>query len=201
MSRPAIVVLLLVFCAGCGPTTLIRDSWRDPALNPAGLKFKKVLMIGIMKDETSRRAAEDRLVQLIQRGAVQAIPSYSILTDAELKDAEQARAKIAEQGFDGAIVMRLARTEQQVTWSHGIAGDPYAHFWGYYRWGWGMAFDPGYLVTEASVHVETMVYSVSDDKLVWASLSESFYPTDTVSLVTDVARAVHKKLKDQGLVD
>lgn len=194
----------LVILAGCGSSTSIRDSWRDPSATPNSLMFKKVLVIGIMEDSASRRVAEDQLVQIIESSPTretEAVASYTIFGDEDVRDKDQAKARIAGMGFDGAVMMRLADTTQEQTWVPGMTTYPYGGMWGYYGWGWGAVYhDPGYIRTDTKVIVETMVYNAQDEKLVWASVSETFNPKNSATLVDDVARAVGKALRKEGLI-
>jgi hypothetical protein len=63
-----------------------------------------------------------------------------------------------------------------------------------------MVYDPGYLRTDTIVQVETKVYALMDDKLIWAGLSETFNPRDAQARVRGVAQAVANDLKKQGLI-
>lgn len=49
------------------------------------------------------------------------------------------------------------------------------------------------------VNVETFVYSVDEDRLLWAGLSESFNPTDVEKAVDGIAEAVSRELRREGL--
>jgi len=61
-------------------------------------------------------------------------------------------------------------------------------------------YDPGYLRTDTVVTVETNVFSVTDDKLLWSGVSETFNPNDVAKAVNDVADAVSEELRQQGLL-
>ena len=57
-------------------------------------------------------------------------------------------------------------------------GPAYATFWGggYYGYGWGGVYSPGYITTDTIVSVEILVYSLKQDKLVWAAQSADDEP-------------------------
>jgi len=198
------IVLVGIALFGCGSSTTIQNSWHDPSITPESLKFKKILVVGMFKDSISRRAAEDELVNIIQtrtKGATTAVASHTILDEGDTKKVDQAKAKCAAQGFDGIVSMRLAGKEQQTTYVPGTTVYPYGGFWGgYYGYGWGAVYDPGYMRTDTVVHVETLVYSVQDDKLIWGAVSQSVNPSDAVSLTRNVAKAVGTELQKQGFV-
>jgi hypothetical protein len=192
---PAVVALTLVACA----TTTIKESWTDPAAGR--LEFRKVLALVLSSDASLRRIGEDELVRQIRR--TQAVAAYTVLSAEDYGDVERAKATLRTAGFDGVVTMRLVGKEQRQTWVPGGAypAPSYASFGGYYRYAWPSVYDPGYLRTDTIAQVETQVYSLADDKLLWAGLSETVNPSDARSLIDDVARAVAKELKKQGLVE
>jgi hypothetical protein len=96
--------------------------------------------------------------------------------------------------------MRLIKSERQVTQVPGAYAMPYPRFWGCYGHAWPIVYDPGYLRTDTIVQVETKVYSLTDDKLIWADLSETFNPRDAQALVRSGAQAVANDLQKQGLI-
>ena len=61
-------------------------------------------------------------------------------------------------------------------------------------------YQPGYLQSDTVVTVETNVYSVTDDKLLWSGVSETFNPSDVAKAVNDVADAASRELRRQGLL-
>ncbi len=117
-------------------------------------------------------------------------------------DSEVARATVDAGGFDGAVVMRVIGRDQQLTYQPGMSYPAhYGGFYSYYGYGWPAVYDPGYLRTDTIVTVETNVYSVADDKLLWSGVSETMNPNHVARAVDDVANAVARELRRQGLVD
>jgi len=195
LTKGVVLLMLVVGLVACASTT-IRESWRDPGVGR--IEFKKVLAMAISADATLRRIAEDEMVR--QMPGVEAVASYTVLTEEDSRDLEQAKAKVTAAGFDGVVTMRLIKSEKRVTQVPGAYTTSYPRFWGYYGHAWPMVYDPGYLRTDTIVQAETKVYSLMDDKLIWAGLSETFNPRDAQALVRGVAQAVAKDLQKQGLI-
>jgi hypothetical protein len=196
-----------VLVAACASTS-IKSSWRDPAATAQSLRFRRIVVVALMRDSATRRVAEDELAGVINRGPrgrageVQAVAGYTLLGEDDLRNVEAAKAKIRPEGFDGAITMRLVGKDQRVTYVPAAPAPPiaYGRMWGYYGGAGGALYDPGYLRTDTVVSVETNVYSVTDEKLLWSGVSETFDPRDARTLVDDVARAVAKALEKEGLL-
>lgn len=46
----------------------------------------------------------------------QAMPSYKLISDADLRDEAKVQAQMAAAGYDGAVTMRSVSREQQLSW-------------------------------------------------------------------------------------
>ena len=120
------------------------------------------------------------------------------------RDTARARQVLAEQGVDAVLVMRVVGQEQQISYTPGtsmyVGGPYYGSTWGYWGYGWGAAYSPGYMTTDQIVSVESLVYSVSQGKLLWAGQSETTNPEDVESFINELVSAVGNDLRKKGLI-
>jgi hypothetical protein len=189
----AAVAVLVAAAAGlaveCATTTVL-STWKDP--NVGTLSFRKILVIAPSQDPSLRRTAEDELARHIKRA--QAVPSYTLVADSEVGNDELIRERARAAGFDGAVVMRIVAVDREASWVPGMWSGPY------YAYGGWPAYDPGYIRVDTYVRVETNVYSLPDDRLVWASASRTENPGSVRSLVSDTAKAVAHSMRSHGLI-
>ena len=198
MRRSAILLAMgLATLAGCSSGTKLAGSWREPQLT--GAPFQKVVVLVLAKDTVMRRIAEDEFVARAS-GATQAVQSYSLVPENELGDQDKVKARLAAADIDGAAVMRLVGSDEQITYNPGSYVTAYYTFWGYYGYAYPMVFDTGYVTADRVVRVETNVYSVTGDKLIWTGLSESMNPDSAQQIVRDVVGVVVSNLKQNGIV-
>jgi phage gp37-like protein len=61
MKKYLILLIVILSLSSCGSNTTIVNSWRDPKITVAQEHFKKVLVVALVKDEASRRIAENRI--------------------------------------------------------------------------------------------------------------------------------------------
>ena len=61
MKKHLIMLIVILSLSSCGSNTSIVNSWRDPKITVAQEQFKKVLVVALVKDEASRRVAENRI--------------------------------------------------------------------------------------------------------------------------------------------
>jgi hypothetical protein len=97
--------------------------------------------------------------------------------------------------------MRVTNRETEVSSYPGAySGVRYSSFSSYSHWGWGMAYDPGYVRTDTYLTIETLVYGLEQDKLLWAGTSEILEPSDIEERVIELARAAAEEMKTEGLI-
>ena len=59
---------------------------------------------------------------------------------------------------------------------------------------------PGYSRENLILVIETLIYSVPRDKLLWAGVSETKNPKQLQQVIADVVDSAAKEMKKQGLV-
>jgi hypothetical protein len=60
---------------------------------------------------------------------------------------------------------------------------------------------PGYEWKDRVITLETLIYSIEKDELIWAGRSESTNPKDIKKFVKDLVEAAGKELRKAGLVN
>jgi hypothetical protein len=123
-------------------------------------------------------------------------PAYAVVADADRGEVEKLARQVDAAGFDGAVVLRYAGRRTEETY---VPPTP-APLWGYYGYGWGRAYDPGYVRQTEVVDVDTAVYAVKDRELLWIGTTESMDPSDVRGTVAEVAGAVAAALRKDGLI-
>lgn len=192
------IALLAAIVSGCASTQVV-SAWQDPDLGR--VPFRKVLVVFQHADPAVRRVLEDEMA----RDIAGSTPAYTLFSDAEVGDMERVKSRVRAEGFDSAVIMRVVSVDREVSYRPGrVYGVPafYGDFWGYWGYGWRAVYDPGYLRTDRIVTIATNVYSVTDDKLVWASQSETFNPGSLRGAIAEVvkvtSRATGEILKARG---
>lgn len=196
------VICLALVVAGCA-TTSFTSSWKSPDAGP--LQFKagdKVIALVIAQSESLRRAGEANLAdELTKRGMV-GVPAYTLIPASDIQDEGKARIAIDASDAVGVVVMRPMGKEKEISSTPGYYGSPhYGGFYGgYYGYGWGGAWGAPEVRTDTYVFIETLVYDLRQNKLVWAGQTKTMNPQDVERFVTELATAVSKELRAQGLV-
>jgi hypothetical protein len=196
-----LILLLIVISTlvSCGPSTKIEKSWMEPGASVTASAPNKVLVIAMVKDETSRRVIEDHLVKRVSGTGV---ASYTLVSTDMLKEAsDEALKKIVTDGkFTHIILMRLADVEKETSYVPGTTTSFYGGYGRYYGYGAGMYSSPGYYTTDKNYFVETTVYSINPDKLLWTGTTKTVNPSKVEKTVNDIADVVAEKMKKDGFL-
>ena len=194
----------VAFAPAARAGTKIRESWADSQFGK--IKFKNVLAIVATKDASLRRTAEDEICKNVVKTAC--TRGYTVLSEAEAGDKEKAIAKIKAGGFDGVVLLRALGGDSGMTRKAGAEQPTY--YWRLYSyydyWGvsWGVPYlevNTSYTKAQTYMTLETTIFDLATDKLVWAGSTETKNPDSARELVKDVTKAVRKDLKAKGLVD
>jgi hypothetical protein len=178
-------------------STKMTAVWSDPAAG--SIRFNKIVVAFQSSDEVLRRNAEVTFVKRVPK----ATAAYTLLAGNTVQDRDKAKAIVEKAGFDGAVVMRIVRQDKETVYSPGTSWwgtAPYGSMWGYWGYGWGTAYQPGYITNDTYVTIETNVYSVKDDKLLWASRSESANPETVTKLIEKVISTNIKEMKKRKIL-
>jgi hypothetical protein len=202
--------LLIIACSfavsACATGGFV-SSWKAPDAAPLEVQGAKVAAVVMMKDQASRRIAEDTLAREITARGAKGIAMYTLLPDADPSMEAATRAALEKEGVVGIVTMRPVSSEEKLQVSPFIEpGLAYRSFWGgYYGRGWGRPWiGPSLIGNEVSVDtvvsVETMVYSLKQNKLVWTGTSKTTNPPRVQKFVERLSAAVASELKKQGLI-
>ena len=198
---PLLGAVLLSACASTFSTT-----WKDPAATPLEFRGHKVVAVVLLKDEAKRRLAEDRLAQQIAVRGAEGRTMYSLLPGATAGNEQETRAALEAAGVKGAIVMRPINVDREVRITEPYEEQSYASFWGgggYYGYGFALSYSSPREATVSEktvVYVETLVYSLEQNKLVWGGRSKTTNPDTLAELIQELSAATTSELQKQGLI-
>ena len=116
------------------------------------------------------------------------------------QDPEQAKIWYEKAGVQGVVAFRVVSDDRRKTivpgsWTTGY----YTSFWGYYGYSYSAVFSPGYTRDERIISLETLIFDVPKNTLVWAGLSVTENPKDGQKVVTEVVKEAVNEMRKQGL--
>lgn len=205
MKRMMLFVLLSIISAflfgSCTTTTVMTDVWKDKTYQG---KPQKIIVIMVTKYPDMRNLFEDRFVGELNSRGNNAFQSYTVVPFGQLRDRELVKSKILSSGADTVLVSRLLDTKTIESFRPGlvtvvpfIVPDYYYNWWGYYN----VAFvDYGYTGDVQVAYIETNLYDVTTEKLIWTGHSKTERTEGEQQLITAFVKLMIKKIESAGLI-
>ena len=161
---------------------------------------KKVAALVISNDDSLRVAGEEALVRELSDRGMQAVATYRIAPKEELRSAETARPWFEKGGFEGVVAVRPISADTRQVYTPAMwVGTNYGTLWGYYGYGWNAVYVPSSRQKETTVVVETLVFSVPRNQILWGAVTETKNPRDLRAFVEELAKESVKEMQKQGL--
>ena len=182
MVRHLFLALCISACGGS--TTQFEQVWRAPNGD-----VQKVVTLYESQDGAMRRTIEDKLARKLAGQRIIAVPAHSVLGPGELHDRDGARRTLIANGFDGVVAIHLIGTEM-------YPGDKVTMA----TWGasWPTSYED-YVFDSPVVRVETTLYSLRDDSMLWSARSKTVDAQSTNEVIEQVTSLVAATLQKQGV--
>ena len=182
---------MVISCAG----TELTPKQVDDAYT--GKPVSDILVIAITGNEHNRRSFEKKFVAQLKSVGVDAISSEEAIpmpADLELKK-EAILAAVHQYENDAVIITHLIGKEEKDVYTRG--GSPHGGYYGFYH---SRYSDPGYSSTSTSVRLETNLYDVKTEKLIWSGKSKTWSKDSKDQIINDVIKAVINDLQKNKLI-
>jgi len=184
--------LLCVVAVSCGTSSQLVQRWSDP--NFEGQPGQKMIIIALAKSERMQKTWEGAFSNVLRQVKVQPIGGSTVLPIQQAADEATLKQAVKETGADLAAVTRLVSVDKETTYVPGSAyytpAPAYYGFYGYYSSSYAMVSTPGYYQEDKVYSVETNVYDVRTEKLVWSGVTETINPETGQDAATSIADTI-----------
>ena len=177
------------------------DVWRSPEISRLNFAGKKIAALVIADDQSLQMSGEEALTRELTARHTNGVASYRLVPREELKNADTARGWFERAGVQGVVALRPVSRETEksyspIVWSSGY----YQSFWGYYGYGWSSVYVGRSSSDTTTVVVETLIYDLTRDRLVWAATSETRNPKQLQDFIADLVNAAVGEMKKMKLI-
>ncbi len=189
-----LLAMLMIACAGTELTTKRID--RPAAAKPVS----DLLVIVVADQDETRRFFENRFVETLKAAGVDAVASADAIpmpSDLELeKDA--ILAAVDQYESDAVLITHLADIAYPESRSR-INPEEYG-LYSYYGALFAYYHDPGHSRTYATVLLETNLFDVATENLIWSGQTKSWDKNSKAEIINDVIALVVRDLIDKKLL-
>ena len=201
------LLILYIIMWGCGPTQKITGSWASPEATAKG-PYNKVFVVVLSPNSTANYDIEAQMANtLISRGfkVLRSTdifpPKFSITQDLTR---EQLTEAISKRGCDAVLMLSLLDSKEVESYNPGTVYAPvnygyYGSYYGYYNHYYPEVYSPGYYSVDKTYYLETNLYDLKDDILLWSVQSEARNPKDINTWFKTYSNMLISHLKSKGL--
>jgi hypothetical protein len=205
LCKAAVLCVSSIFLASCA-NTKISQSWVDPDHKKA---YNDLLIIGIAESESNRRAYESHFVEELASRGAEAEASYKLIKSNEKIDRNTVVNAIKGLDIDGVIITHMVAVDEETIYRPGM-GYSYSGYGGYGGYGGGMygyyphvnsyVHSPGYYTTHETYTLETNLYDVNSEELIWTARSRTFSPESVDEVIVDLTKLLINDLAEKNLI-
>ena len=197
------IITLALFLFACASTQLVTE-WNDKKYQ--GDQFARIMVIGAIDNALYRRAYEDAIVEKFIANGLNAIASYTLISNLKDYDNEdKLKQAVATTNADAVLVAKLIEyneSEKYIPPSYDI--DPYIGVGGSYYNSYHSAvfvsYRPGYTKKITTIRIGSELFAADSEQMVWAAETKSFNPGSYQNVVDKLAEITLMSLKTNGFV-
>jgi len=195
-KRLLAALLLLVGCA----STKVESTWTNPNL-PAR-KIKSFAVFASTGYPSGRIEFEQQLTDALRRRGLDAIPGYQFVEYDEYPGKQEILRRVQAKGVQGALISKTIQSFTKEDINPVVVGGAVSSGWdaaGFYEY-WSAPLTFAEYTTEENKFIgETVLWSLPDDKAMWA-MRTSTRRTDPGAFADDIAATVAADLRRAGIL-
>lgn len=208
LNKAAVICVTTIILASCA-NTKISQSWVEPSNTKT---YKDLLIIGIGESEQNRRAYESYFVEELTARGIESAASYKLIKSNEKIDRDTVVKAIDGLGMDGVIVTHMVAVDEETVYrpttgygyggygGMGYGGGHYGGMYSYYPHVNSYVNNPGYYTTHETYTLETNLYDIESEELVWSARSRTFSPESVSEVIVDLTKLLINDLADKDLI-
>lgn len=200
LTQGMIALWLIVFLLSCssGTTRLTSSNLDD---DRPGTPVTDVLVLAIIDDLRVREIFEAYFVQRLNAVGIEAVSSAKELpVKVGTKLDKEAIIKVIDKhGNDTLAITHLVGMEETEVFSRDRPRYS-GNYYGFYGYAWGYVYWPTIYGEKAKFSIETRLYDVKTESLIWKGESLTTNPETTGKAIGQVVDMIMQELNNNGLL-
>ena len=198
-----------VILTACASSTQITGSWKNKDIEAPA--YHNIFIAALTHDIAARELVENELAtQLRDRGikVTTSIELFGPITREQAGNRDEIVKKVQENGKDAILTLSLVDTETETRYVPGdnnyyaptITYNFYGSFSNYYDYYYPQLYEPGYYANDKVYFLESNLYDVASEELLWSAQSQSYSPEDIESFAEEFSEVTIARLHKDGLI-
>ena len=209
ISALLLFFLISALLIGCAPTTRITGTWKNP--DAGSRNYDKVVVAALTDNVRAREKVESDMQAQLQQHGITATKSINLFPPTMMSkdgpDVNLLMEKIRGADYDAIMTVALIDEDTETRYVPGSYGYTpvtrfgwYGRFRGYYTYWYPTLYDPGYYTEDKVYFLETNLYDVQSENLVWSAQSQSYSPASLRKASEVLAEITINRLAQDNLI-
>jgi len=214
---PVINGLLCLLAVSACSNTKLSQTWSDPDISAP---YNDIMVVGITESEQLRRAYETYFADHIRDRGMQSLASYKLIdhkSEMELSGMDKnsfrtiVESAIKGSDVDAVLITHLVSIEEENIYRPSLDYQPaygpvyyeteyYGNMHGYHGYVTTYVQQPGYFTHEQTYILETNLYDVKTEELVWTTRSSTFAPDSMDDAIKELTGQVIDDLVSRNII-
>ena len=188
----------LLIIISCSQSTRLTDVYTDETFS--GKEFKKVLVLGLTKDQWKQKVYENEFRSQLITYNIEVLTAWQELPKGEQLNKETFEKYFKDKNVDAVLVAIEGGESTDKTLYTAGSGHVHVGFYGFYASTASFYHNSDYLAEEKVVHMRTNLYETNEARLIWSAKSQSYEPENTGDVIKAVSKDVVGELSIQGYI-
>ena len=198
-----------IFLMACNTSQNITAQWKDKSTS-WNEPVKKLFIAAMSDDFLTRARVEEKLKEKFVARGVEVVLSTELFPRKQFPgNAEIPEEKMAEmirgENCDYALTIALldVKTEERYQPGTEYVVSPFVFYRNYYRYyyhRYPVIYEPGYYTETSTYFLETNLFSMTEEKLVWSTQSDAYNPSGFDSWFKGYSKLIMKQLEKDGII-
>ena len=206
----------LLAVSSCSMNTELLDTWSNPYVKTS---YKDILVVGIATNQANRRTYESNFVASFKKKGIESLASYTLISQQEQlkfgsdKNAfrEIVKSAIKDSSIDAVLITHVNSIDVDEVYRPSLDFQPeygypyggsgyYGNMYGYHGYVTTYVQQPGYYSDEQTYTLESNLYDVKTEELVWTTKSRSEAPDSIETTIQDIIDLITDDLVSRNLL-
>lgn len=201
MRFKTIYGIFIGLMVSCASSTQITAVWRSPEMVSG--QYKNICIAAITENTSNKQIVEQEMHNQLKAKNVKSTRIVDLLPykfTGSSTEKDLILEKVRENGNDAILTFTLIKQKEETRYVPGTVYAPpaayghYGTFGGYYGYYGTRMYDPGYYTQDEIYFIETNLYDVKSEKLVWSVQSKTYNPSGITQFAQDFTAAITKQL-------
>jgi hypothetical protein len=197
-----IASLIIIFLGACS-STKTTATWSNDDIDQ--LQISKVAVLGIMNSMSTKHSFENEMAARLHKEGIAAIAAHQIIPPRKRKaNVQEMIRKLHKEGVDMVMVVSVSDIERNRSYVPGSSyvqpRTYYNRFGDYYVNSYRRVYTPGYMRRSTTLFLESTLYDLENQQLVWTSETKSTDPISIKSTSRSYAKSIVKALDQDQII-